>query len=118
MDNIINSIYSLIYEMVIAQKHIENQISDKSEQIIFHLIKVLKWQDDLNYNKHCDDLNTWFWYCQKKKINSKRIKPKQYQTWLFDENLAIVSDIDNIIKRDLYKYSKKPHRYSNQSRSF
>jgi hypothetical protein len=92
--------------MAIARKHIENQVSDKSEQIIFHLIKILKWKDDLNYNKHCDDLNTWFWYCQKKKINSKRIKIKQYQLWIFDEYLTSSSDIDNIIKRDLNSYSK------------
>jgi hypothetical protein len=114
MEKIIDAIHNLIYEMVIEKKHIENQISDKSEQIILHLIKILKWDDSNSYTGHIKSINGWFHFCQKKKINKHRISAKHYQAWLFDEELENIQDLNNIVEYNLEEYDKLPVIRTNQ----
>ena len=77
--NILESIEDLIYEMAVNRKRIEIQIKGLSRPINLHLIKLLKWEDKINYENHLDSVNDWLNECQDNEINKKRITSDFYK---------------------------------------
>lgn len=104
--NLLKEIKNLVYEMAVNRKTVENQITGLGNPIYIHLIKILKWEDDANLNKHLNDINEWLFQCQQKKINKKRIAAKYYKDWIFQDNIDSFKEFENIIKTSLKKYSK------------
>jgi hypothetical protein len=91
---------SFIFEQAFRRRELETKITDISYPIIEHLIKVLKWHDEVNYDKHCGDIDGWFDRIQSWKMKVNR-KPDQleYHQWIFKDIINDRSDIVNRIKR-------------------
>ena len=84
-EKIINSV---IFENAFRRQEVECRVTDLSHPIIEHLIKILKWKDDLNYYKHVRDINGWIQKIQKMYLKGNK-KPTQqdYYQWLFIDGL-------------------------------
>ena len=83
-----------IVEQAHRRSDLESRITNESSQIIEHLIKVLKWSDPVNYNKHLKDIDGWLKAIVKLKMKSTGYpKQKDYYKWMFTDNVGDVSDI-------------------------
>jgi len=95
---------SPLFEMAFSRKEVESKITNLGSPIIKHLIKIIKWEDEINYEKHCNDITEWFYQVQRMKLkNDKRPLGKDYYKWLFVDN---VEDENEIIRwiRSLSNY--------------
>lgn len=95
---------SKLFEMAFSRREVESKITELGYPIFLHLIKILKWKDDLNYKKHLGDINSWFLQIEKFKMkNGQRPKQRDYYQWLFYD---VVEDERTVVKnvRGLYKY--------------
>lgn len=107
IDIITDWIYdSALFEMAFKRKDLEAKITAESYQVLKHLIKILKWKDELNYNKHIGDINSWLFDIQTYIIKGNR-KPSQqdYFQWMF---LDIVNN-ELVVTR----FIKGLHHYHN-----
>lgn len=106
MSQIIENILNLINEMAYERKVAEGQITGIGLQVLYHLIKLLKWEDDLNHNKHISDINNWLNQIKRitYKPKSKRFKPEQYYEFLFKEQVKSINDIKTYVNNDLKDY--------------
>ena len=97
---------TLLTEMATDRKKAEKVINGLGDEIFKHLIKILYWIDDINYNKHCSDINSWLYKIQdiELKPNSKRISAKDYHFWLYDEFYSSINQLNSTIKRKLKDY--------------
>jgi len=95
----------ILSEMSFDKKVGENKIRDLSEQILLHLIKILKWEDKINYSKHINDINNWLQQIQDIRINKKLLKANRYYRLIYDEPIGDdVLLVDSRIKRRLKNY--------------
>ncbi len=99
---------SFLFEMAFSRKEVESKITNESYQIIIHLIKILKWQDELNYQKHIGDVNSWLYKIQAYYIKGNK-KPTQtdYYKWMFLDVAQNEKTISRYIK-GLHKYHHLP----------
>ena len=100
---------SHLYEMAESRKDAEKMIRGINTPIFEHLIKVLYWEDKVNYNKHVNDLDTWLLSIEKIRLkpNSKSVKSIDIYNWLYD------SPFNNGIEylsTYIYKYLKQYHK--------
>ena len=93
-----------IFEMAFDRKDVEARITSLSDPVVEHLIKMLKWKDDVNYEKHLGDINSWIFQIQRLKMRGNR-KPSQhdYYTWMFDDVAQNELTIGRFIK-GLHRY--------------
>ena len=84
-----------IYEMAFERKIIFQKIRGLENQINEHLIKVLMFKDDLNINKHWNDIETWLFTIQDLdfKGTGKKLKEADYFKLLFKEPITDVRNI-------------------------
>lgn len=77
---------SKIFEQSFRRRDVESKITEKSYQVILHLIKLLKWNDQLNYSKHVKNVNSWLSEIQLYYIKGNK-KPTQsdYFQWMFSD---------------------------------
>lgn len=110
MSNILSNIFNLIYEMAFSRSNAESKITSLGIQVLLHLIKILKWNDIINYNKHIADINSWIFQIQiiKIKPRNKRFNSNQYYEFMFHEHIEQLSDLDNMIKFGLQHYHNLP----------
>jgi len=101
---------TFLNEMAVDRKKAEQVLNSLSDEIFEHLIKILYWIDDLNFDKHCKDINTWLYKCQDilLKPNSKRLTEKNYYEWLYEEFNSSESQLSSTIKRRLKDYHSLP----------
>ena len=94
-----------LYETAKNKSIVEEKIGDKIIPITNHIIKVLKWKDDVNLHKHQDDINKWFMRIQMYKYKYKK-RPKQQTLYelLFEDRIDCLEKINKIVKRELSKY--------------
>lgn len=90
----------------------ESKITNLAEPIFQHLIKVLKWDDSTNYNKHIRDLNGWLLPIRDMKTKFKQ-KPGDIERWLFAEAFDQES-VDLRIEVVLEDYHNLPEKMTNQ----
>lgn len=104
--SIIDNIKSLIQEMAFERDKAESKITDIGIPVLLHLIKILKWEDKDNYDKHIKDINGWLFSIKRILIKpkGKRFKPNQYYSFLFEEQIKNVNDITNAVYGDLQNY--------------
>lgn len=96
-DIIIDSILdSRIFEQAFRRRDAETRISSLTISIFSHLIKVLKWQDETNYNKNCSNIDEWIRQIQIIKLKGNN-KPSQsdYFQWMFND---VVSNEETVIR--------------------
>lgn len=89
---------------------VEGKISAIAVPILDHMIKILMFDDPINYEKHVDDINKWILKKVQHPIISggKRPKPKDYYAWLFGETITSLEDLDRWVDIGLKKYHKLP----------
>ena len=93
-----------LYETAKNKSIVEDKIGDKIIPITNHIIKVLKWKDDVNLHKHFDDINKWFMRIQMYKYKYKyKKRPKQQTLYelLFEDRIDCLEKINKIVKREL-----------------
>jgi hypothetical protein len=94
---------SFIFEQAFRRRDVETRITSLSLQVVKHLIKILKWRDDINYNKHCRDIDGWVSDIQDLYIKGDK-KPTQadYFQWMFND---VVRD-ESMIERNIRSMSR------------
>jgi hypothetical protein len=77
----------ITFSMAFTRSKAQNKVSDKGIQIRLHLIKILKWNDPINYDKHLDDINNWLYEIADIRLKSDGKNPtiKNYLDWLFGD---------------------------------
>lgn len=82
-DNLSESFLDILYEMAFSRRDAESRITGLSHSIIEHLIKVLKWEDHLNYEKHLGDIDGWLRQIRIIKLKGNKIpKFNDYHQWM------------------------------------
>ena len=94
-----------LYETAKNKSIVEDKIGDKIVPITNHIIKVLKWKDDINLHKHLCDINKWFMRIQMYKYQYKK-RPKQQTLYelLLEVRINDLEKVNQIVKRELSKY--------------
>lgn len=79
---------------------VESKITDISFPLIEHLIKVLKWEDEVNYKKHCITIEDFIFEIEKKsKIKGNKLpKTKDYFQWIFHDVVQNQYIVDKWVK--------------------
>jgi len=77
---------SFLFEMASKRNEVESKITELSDPVTEHLIKLLKWNDPTTYVKHCNDINKWIYRIQRFKLKgNKRPSQKDYYQWMFED---------------------------------
>jgi hypothetical protein len=95
---------SRLFELARSRRDVESRITSLSDPIIEHLIKLLKWDDSLNYTKHCRDIRKWMIAIQRLRYSGGR-KPTStdYFKWMFIDVVYDESTLEQWI-RSLHEY--------------
>lgn len=100
-----------LFEMAEARADAEKQIRALGRQVYYHLIKVLYYRDDLNYNKHLNDIDIWLLDLMEiyLKPNNKRVKAIDYYAWLYESPFGGTPLIlEGLINNRLREYHTLP----------
>ena len=106
---------TMLLEMATDRKNAHILIRGLGKQIFLHLIKVIKWEDDINYNKHIADIDNWIYNIQsiKYKPKNKRFSNRQYYQWMYDDLFGDIEDMKVFLKQYLSNYVNLPEKMSN-----
>ena len=92
----------LIYEMGSDRFSQLEKSGRLAKQIVTHLMKVLRWQDRWNYNKHVKDISNWIIDSYNEVSNLKNIRPERFKV-NYDTSY---SDISKIVKKEFRNYGR------------
>jgi len=99
---------SYIFEMAFDRKDVEARITSIADPIVEHLVKALKWEDPVNYEKHLGDINNWLFQIQRLKMkNNKKPTQHDYYTWMFTDVAQDELTISRFVK-GLHRYHHLP----------
>ena len=86
------------------------RISTLSDSMLDHIIKVLKWSDNINRRKHLHDINTWFNKLRKIKLkpNNKPPKDEDLWEWLLYTHIENPKELSEWIDDNLTQYKQLP----------
>lgn len=104
---------TFLFEMAI-ESIMFDKIRELENQINLHLIKIIRYEDEQNFQKHINDLETWLIDIQDlvfRKANNK-LKQQDYFNLLFTEPITNVDNIQYIKNKERGKLK----RYSNLKR--
>lgn len=102
-------LFEMTFESIMFDK-----IRGLENQINLHLIKIIRYEDEQNFQKHINDLETWLIDIQDldfRKANNK-LKQQDYFNLLFTEPITNVDNIQYIKNKERGKLKK----YSNLKR--
>lgn len=97
-----------LFEMAFERKVIFDKIRGLENQINLHLIKIIRYDDEQNFQKHINDLETWLIDIQDldfRKANNK-LKQQDYFNLLFTEPITNVDNIQYIKNKERGKLKK------------
>ena len=99
--------YSKVYEMSIPRKKAEDICTSLGWQIFEHLVKVLYWEDSINYNKHLNDIDNWINKIDmiELKPKNKKVQEKDLYNWLYDEFHSSSNQLNKVINKLSKSYS-------------
>lgn len=104
-----------LYEMASHRKDVEENITNWSKPVLLHLIKILKWKDETDYNHHIKNINSWLSDIYELQIKDRiKITSKNYYDWMYAEKVDSEKDINRLIKSKLSKYENLPVLRSNE----
>ena len=105
----------LFFEQARSRQDSESRITALAEPVIYYLIKILKWNDDLNFDKHCKDIDTWLNQTAFVKVKGKKTpKRRDYYQWMFLDVVQNQDTLSKIIKKILYAYHSLPEARTDQ----
>ena len=102
--------------MAFSRSKCQDKITDLSDPILEHLIKVLTFDDPTNSHKHRDDINSWLVAVWEVKPSGFKLKEKDYYTWLFEEKKAVqnLEVFSKYVRGKLKSYEALPRLRSDQ----
>ena len=93
-----------LFENALRRREVESKITDLAYPIFDHLIKIIKWQDSINYSKHCQDIDNWLSRIQNYYYKGNK-KPNQYDyfQWMFHD---VIRDQETVSRqiRNMTRY--------------
>ena len=106
---IVENFKDIITEMAFDRKVVISKIRGLAFPVIEHLIKVIRYKDDINLNKHIKDIETWLNDIQRPDVGKagKKLKSNDYFKLLFEEPVTDINNIQfikNTEKGSLKKY--------------
>lgn len=110
---LVNRFTDLITEIAFDRKTVMRKIDGLEKQINLHLIKIVRYDDSINFNKHLNDIVTWLIDIQELDVGKKNKKlPEQdYFKLLFSNRFTDESNSKHIIdleKGSLRNYQNLP----------
>ena len=116
---IVNKFKDIITEMAFDRKTVIKKIDGLEKPLNLHLIKIIRYKDDLNFEKHLKDVKNWLVQIQKMDVGkkNKKLPEKEYFKLLFTQpftDATNIKRIQNYEKSDLKDYSKLPRIRSEQ----
>lgn len=100
----------ILTEMATTKKGAEIVIKGKGRQVFYHLLKILKYKDELNYQKHIKDIDTWLFSIQdiQMKGKNRRLKSEHYFNWLYGDLFEGFDVLTSTLNRTLKDYKELP----------
>lgn len=78
-----------LLEMDNSRKKTEELITNIASQPLYHIVKILRYDDPINFKHHISDINNWFYQIQDNllKYKGKQLKQNHLLNWIFvDQN--------------------------------
>jgi hypothetical protein len=108
-----------IFEMAFDKQTMENKIRGLENPINLHLVKIIRYEDNTNKQKHINDIMNWLDDIQDLDFNkkNKKFSKELYFKLLFEEpftdssNVKYITSLEN---RKLKAYSELPRNCSLQ----
>ncbi|MEI6893482.1 MAG: hypothetical protein V5789_02380 [Colwellia sp.] len=91
---------------------LEGEITELSENILFLLIKVLKWKDPINNEKYLDDINQLIFAVQHYPTKVKK-RSIDYAKWMITDWLVSENHFNKLFNRQFKSYLNLPEILSN-----
>jgi hypothetical protein len=84
----------------------QDRISGFTTPVVKHLVKILKWRDELNYQKHVGDIDDWLLELVDVRINNSKIPTRNdYTNWIIVHAHSHLPQWNRKLKKD---YGKLP----------
>lgn len=105
----------LLNEMAFNKKKMEEKIENLENQINLHLIKIIRYDDEVNKQKHINDIMNWLDQIQRLDFNKKgnKFSKELYFKLLFEQPITDDSNNQYIMgleKGQLRRYSNLPRK--------
>ena len=103
----LSEVIDTLLELARPVSKVEDITTGLYDQVIRHLVKVIRYKDDRNCRKHIKDIKNWLFNMNRKiKKSGSRISLNKLKRWynvdnIEDEVLGIIVELDN-------KYLKLP----------
>lgn len=112
-EHVVNNFKNIITEMAFDRKTVIRKVEDLEDQINLHLVKIIRYYDELNFEKHIKDIMTWLVKIQKMDVGRKgnKLPEKDYFKLLFvqpftdEKNSQRIRDYE---RSDLKNYKDLP----------
>lgn len=112
-EHIVSKFDNIISEMAFNRKDVIRKIEDLEDQINLHLIKIIRYKDEVNFEKHIKDIMTWLIKIQRMDVGKKdkKLPEKDYFKILFLQPFTDIKNtkrIKNYERAELKSYTKLP----------
>jgi hypothetical protein len=106
-------IKEILVEIGNSRSRTEDKITDESYQPLLHIIKILRYNNSIDYNHHISDIDGWLhkieFYINQ--YNGKRLKSKISMNWIFYDNFKSGGFVNIFTKNEKYGVLKKYSDY-------
>jgi len=110
IEHVVNNFKNIITEKAFDRKTVMRKIEDLEDQINLHLVKIIRYEDELNFEKHLKDIMTWLIKIQKMDVGRKcnKLPQKDYFKLLFVQPFTDETNSQRI--RDYERSDLKYHK--------
>lgn len=107
---IVEKFKNIITEMAFDRKTVIKKIDGLEKPINLHLIKIIRYKDDLNFSKHLKDIIQWLRDIQELDVGKKdkKLPEKEYFKLLFSNRFTDKTNSNHI--KDLEKGSLSDYK--------
>jgi hypothetical protein len=110
-----NAILELpIVEQASKANEAQSKINSLSVELIEHLVKIYKWNDEQNIKNHLSDISGWMYKISRVRVaNNKRPTYDQCINWVIKDIFSDVDELTTLIN-SLKKYHHLPIKNSDE----
>lgn len=104
-----------IVEQASKANEAQSKMNSLSKDIIEHLVKIYKWNDEQNVKNHLSDISSWMYSVSKVRVaNNKRPTYKQCYQWIITDTFNNVDEL-TILINSMKKYQHLPVKNTDSS---
>jgi len=101
--------FDMINEMAFSMSKLEDKVTNVSEPIVLHIIKLLAFVDDTNRSKHIKGIDNWLLKIESYEPKVKRsVLVSRYPKWIILDWLGTEHKLERTIERRLASYHNLP----------